>query len=91
MCGSQTLKQEAITLKLSWRLPDVGDARVEVYLLRKSGNREWNQSGVDSFENPRFLLPVPYSLLRSSSPFSSGTLISWIEGSSPWYLSLSFL
>ena len=40
---SQTLKQEAVTLKLPWRLKDVKDARAMGYLLRKAANREWNQ------------------------------------------------
>ena len=40
---SQTLKQEAVTLKLPWRLKDVKDARVMEYMLRKAANREWNQ------------------------------------------------
>jgi hypothetical protein len=40
---SQTLKQEALTLKLPWRLKDVRDARVMGYMLRKAANREWNQ------------------------------------------------
>ena len=38
---SQTLKQEAVILKLPWRLKDVKDAMV--YMLRKAANREWNQ------------------------------------------------
>ena len=37
---SQTLKQEAVTLKLPWRLKDV---RAMGYMLRKAANREWNQ------------------------------------------------
>ena len=40
---SQTLKQEAVTLKLPWRLKDVKDARAMEYMLRKAANREWNQ------------------------------------------------
>ena len=40
---SQTLKQEAVTLKLPWRLKDVKDARAMGYMLRKAANREWNQ------------------------------------------------
>jgi hypothetical protein len=40
---SQTLKQEAVTLKLPWRLKDVKDARSMRYMLRKAANREWNQ------------------------------------------------
>ena len=43
MCGSQTLEQEAVTLKLSWRPQDDRDARAMGYLLRKAANREWNQ------------------------------------------------
>jgi hypothetical protein len=39
----QTLKQEAVTLKLPWRLKDVKDARVMAYMLRKTANREWKQ------------------------------------------------
>jgi hypothetical protein len=40
---SQTLEQEAVTLKLPWRLKDVKDARAIRYMLRKAANREWNQ------------------------------------------------
>jgi hypothetical protein len=40
---SQTLKQDAVTLKLPWRLKDVKDARAMGYMLRKAPNREWNQ------------------------------------------------
>jgi hypothetical protein len=40
---SQTLKQEAVTLKLPWRLKGVKDARAMGYMLRKTSNREWNQ------------------------------------------------
>ena len=40
---SQTLKQEAVTLKLPWRLNDVKDARAMGYMLRKAANREWNR------------------------------------------------
>jgi hypothetical protein len=40
---SQTLKTEAVTLKLPWRLKDVKDTRVMGYMLRKAANREWNQ------------------------------------------------
>ena len=45
---SQTLKQEAVTLKLPWRLKDVKDARDMGYsadreLTGKAANREWNQ------------------------------------------------
>jgi hypothetical protein len=43
MCGSQTLEQEDVTLKLAWRSQDVQDARAVVYLLRKAATREWNQ------------------------------------------------
>jgi hypothetical protein len=39
---SQTLKQEAVTLKLPWRLKDV-NVRAMGYMLRKAANREWNQ------------------------------------------------
>ena len=35
---SQTLKQEAVTLKLPWRPQDVQDARAVGYLLRKAAN-----------------------------------------------------
>ena len=37
MCGSQTLKQESVTLKLPWRPQDVRDPRAE-----QGVNREWN-------------------------------------------------
>jgi hypothetical protein len=40
---SQTLKQEAIALKLPWGLKDIKDARAMGYMLRKHANREWNQ------------------------------------------------
>jgi len=43
VCGSQTLKQVAGTLKLPWRPQDVQDARAMGYLLRKAADREWNQ------------------------------------------------
>jgi hypothetical protein len=42
MCGSQTLEQEAVTLKMPWRFQDVWDARAMGYLLRKAVSREWN-------------------------------------------------
>jgi hypothetical protein len=35
---SQTRKQEAVTLKLPWRLKDVKDARAMGYMLRKAAN-----------------------------------------------------
>jgi hypothetical protein len=41
--NSITLKQEAVTLKLPWRLKDVKDTRAMAYMLRKAANREWNQ------------------------------------------------
>jgi hypothetical protein len=37
------LKQEAITLKLSWRHQDFQVARAVDYQLRKAANQEWNQ------------------------------------------------
>jgi hypothetical protein len=40
MCGSQTLKQEPVTVKLLWRPQDFQDARAMGYLLRKAANRE---------------------------------------------------
>ena len=40
---SQTLKQEAVTLKLPWRPKDIRDSRASVYLLKKAANRGWNQ------------------------------------------------
>jgi hypothetical protein len=43
MCRFQTLKEEAVTLKLPWRLQDVREARAMGNLLRKAVNREWNQ------------------------------------------------
>jgi hypothetical protein len=43
MCESQTLKQEAVTLKLPWKPQDILDTRAVGYLLRKAANREWNQ------------------------------------------------
>jgi hypothetical protein len=39
---SQTLKQEAVTLKLPWRFKDVKDVRAMGYMLSKAANREWN-------------------------------------------------
>jgi hypothetical protein len=39
MDGSQTLKQEAVTLKLPWKPQD---ARTMGCLLRKAANREWS-------------------------------------------------
>jgi hypothetical protein len=41
---SQTLKQEAVTLKLPWRPKDVHDARAMGYMVRKTANRKWSQS-----------------------------------------------
>jgi hypothetical protein len=35
MCGSQTLEQEAVELKLPWIPQDVRDVRVRGYLTRK--------------------------------------------------------
>ena len=49
MDGSQTLKQEAVILKLPWRPQDVRDARAVDYLLRKAANREWNQPRRNQF------------------------------------------
>jgi hypothetical protein len=43
MCESQTLKQEAVTLKLHRRPQDVCGDRVVGYLPRKAANRKWNQ------------------------------------------------
>jgi hypothetical protein len=40
---SKTLKQEAVTLKLPWRLKDFKDARAMGYTVRKAANREWHQ------------------------------------------------
>ena len=40
---SQTLKQEAVTLKLPWRLKDVKYVRAMGYMLRKAANRKWSQ------------------------------------------------
>jgi hypothetical protein len=49
MYGSQKLKQEAVTLKLTWRTQDVQDARAVGYLPRKAANREWNQPRREKF------------------------------------------
>ena len=49
MCGSKTLKQEAVTLKLPWRAQDAKDARTIGYLLKKTVNREWNQPRRNKF------------------------------------------
>ena len=46
---SQTLKEEAVTLKLPWRLKYVKDARAMGYMLRKAANREWNQPRIKQF------------------------------------------
>ena len=43
MCGSQTLEQEAVKLKLTWGPQDVKDARATGCLPRKAANREWNK------------------------------------------------
>ena len=40
---SQTIKEEAVSLKLPWGLKDVKDARAMGYMARKAANREWNQ------------------------------------------------
>jgi hypothetical protein len=45
---SQTLKQEAVTMKLPWRLKDVKDARAMGYMLRKAANRESGTSPGES-------------------------------------------
>jgi hypothetical protein len=45
---SQTLKQEAVTMKLPWRLKDVKDARATGYMLRKATNRESGTSPGES-------------------------------------------
>jgi hypothetical protein len=44
MCESQTLKHEAVTLKLPWRPKGVQVARAIGCLMRKSANSEWRQS-----------------------------------------------
>ena len=49
MCGSQTLKQEAVTLTLPWGPQDFRDVRVIGYLLKNVANREWNQPRKRSF------------------------------------------
>jgi hypothetical protein len=46
---SQTWKQEAVTLKLPWRLKDVKDDRAMGYMVRKAANREWNQPRIKQF------------------------------------------
>jgi hypothetical protein len=53
MCGSQTLKQEAVILKLPWRPEDFQDTTAIGYLLRHAANREW-------------ILPRKISLLQST-------------------------
>jgi hypothetical protein len=45
---SQTLKQEAITLKLPWRLKDVKDVRAMGYMLTGSGNSPGESSLLQS-------------------------------------------
>ena len=45
---SQTPKQEAVTLKLPWRLKDVKDARAMGYMLRKAANRSGTSPGESS-------------------------------------------
>jgi hypothetical protein len=40
VCGSQTLEQEAVKLKLPWIPQDVRDARAVGYLLRKAADME---------------------------------------------------
>jgi hypothetical protein len=45
MCRCQTLKQEAVTLKLPWRPQDIPDVRAVGYMLRKAANREWSPEG----------------------------------------------
>ena len=47
MCGSQT---EAVKLKLTWRPQDVQDVRAMRYLLKKTTNRECNQSRRKKFD-----------------------------------------
>jgi len=43
-CGSQTLEQETIKLKLPWIPQHVRDARAVGHLLKKVTNTEWNQT-----------------------------------------------
>jgi hypothetical protein len=50
MCGSQTLKQEAVRLKLPWIPQDVQVARALGYLQRKAARRECNQSRRKKFD-----------------------------------------
>jgi hypothetical protein len=48
MYGSQTLKQEAVTLKLPWRPQDVQDARAVGKLLTGSGTSPGERSLLQS-------------------------------------------
>ena len=43
MCGSQTLEEEAVKLRKTWRPYDVKDARAMEYLTKKVAKRQWNQ------------------------------------------------
>jgi hypothetical protein len=43
MCGSQTLEQETVKVKLPWRPFDVRGVRAVGCLLRNTAIREWNQ------------------------------------------------
>ena len=44
MCGSQTLEQELVKLKLPWRSQDVRNARAVGYMLRRAANGDWDQT-----------------------------------------------
>ena len=48
MCGSQTLEQKAVKLKLPWRSQNVRDDRVMEYLLRKDANNPGERSLLQS-------------------------------------------
>jgi hypothetical protein len=49
MCGSQTLKQEAVTLKLPLETPKCSRYQSLGYLLRKTLNREYNKPRKKTF------------------------------------------
>lgn len=49
MCGSQTLGQEVVMLKLPWRPKDIQEARAVRFLLRESANNEWKHGGRKKF------------------------------------------
>ena len=89
MCGSQTLEQEAVKLKLPWRLQDVRDARAMGDMGRKAANnycgavskpkRSWaSDMKMKAFEFTRlvFSLALVQCFLTVLSSLTFGTVMS---------------